>query len=173
MIAERRASIEGRLFFKERQVGRTPLSNIAQQAEKEFNTHKAHTKPLAQKLKNQYSLSESESLECAKKIMRYHEIHGEKPTNTQRAAMAEISRQLDEKHLTPMEKEAGSHNLAYMRRINGDYMFQENCYKERHVIAQEHELMKTQQKAALEVQRKREIEQEALREKDRGFKMGM
>lgn len=173
MIAERRVSLEGRLFFEAKQAGHNPLSNIAQQAEKEFNTHKAHTKPLAQKLKDQYSLSETESLECAKNIMRYHEIHGEKPTNTQRAAMAEISRQLGEKHLTPVEKEVGSHNLAYLRRMNGDHMFQEHCYKERHAIAQERELMKIQQKAALEAQRQREVEREALREKDRGFEMGM
>jgi hypothetical protein len=56
--------------------------------------------------------------------------------------------------------------------MNGDSMFREKCYEERHSIIHEHEVVKMQEKALLEVQ-KQQIQQEVSREKERGFEMGM
>lgn len=56
--------------------------------------------------------------------------------------------------------------------MNGDSMFRERCYEDRHSIAHEHDLLKMQEKAMLEVQ-KQQIQQEVSRQKERGFEMGI
>jgi Ti-type conjugative transfer relaxase TraA len=171
MIAERRASIEGRLYFEAKQDGLKPSSHIPQWAESEFKINRAEAKALAVKLEGQYSLSTNAATECARNALRYQETHGTKPTDTQMTAMAEIAHQIEEKHPDYLERDVGSHNLAYLRRMNGDDMLRERCYEERHSIAHEHEVVTVQEKMVLEVQRQQEIE--VLREKKRGFSMEM
>jgi hypothetical protein len=39
---------------------------------------------------------------------------------SQMIAMAEIANQLDNKYSDSLEREAGPHNLTYLRRMNGD-----------------------------------------------------
>ncbi|MBP6951535.1 MAG: AAA family ATPase [Alphaproteobacteria bacterium] len=172
MIADRQVSIEGRLFFEAKQAGQKPPLNIPQLAEAEFKAHRAETKALAQRLGSQYSLSENAATECARNIFRYQENHGSKPTDTQMTAMVEIAHQIEEKYPDFLEKDLGSHNLTYLRRMNGDLMFREGCYNNRHSIAQEHDMLKMQEKTLLEVQKQR-IEQEVSRQKERDFSMSM
>lgn len=172
MIAERQASIEGRLFLEEKQEGLKPPLNIPQLAEAEFKAHRTETKTLAQKLNIQYSLSKNTASECAKNVLRYQETHGTKPTNTQMAAMSEIARQIEEKYPDSLEKNLGSHNLLYLRRMNADSMLKEQCYNDRHAIAHEQDMLKMQEKALIEVQKQR-IEQEISRQKERDFSMSM
>jgi Ti-type conjugative transfer relaxase TraA len=172
MIAERQASIEGRLYLEAKQEGIKPSTNIPQLAEAEFKAHRAEAKILAQKLGVQYSLSENAASECAKNILRYQETHGTKPTDTQMTAMSEIAHQIEEKYPDSFEKDLGSHNLIYLRRMNGDSMFRERCYESRHSIAHEQEMFKIQEKALLEVQ-KQHIENEISRQKEREFSMSM
>ncbi len=171
MIAERQASIEGRLFLEAKQEGLKPPVNIPQLAEAEFKTHRAEAKTLAQKLGVQYSLSKNAATECAKNILRYQETHGAKPTDTQMTAMAEIAHQIEEKYPDSLEKDLGSHNLVYLRRMNGDSMFRDRCYESRHSIVHEQNMLKIQEKAMLEVQKQR-IEQEVSRQKQ-DFSMSM
>lgn len=170
MIAERQASIEGRLFLEAREAGQKPSPSIPRLAEAEFNSHRAQTKAFAQQLGTKYSLSNEASKECARNMLRYQETHGAKPTDTQRAAMAEIARQLEDKSITPFEKD--SHNLTYLRRMNGDAMFRERCYEAKASITQERDIIKMQENALLEVQKQR-IEQEVMRQKERDFSMSM
>lgn len=170
MIAERQASIEGRLFLEAREAGQKPSPNIPQLAEAEFNSNKARTKAFAQQFAIKYSLSNEAGKECSRNILRYQETHGTKPTNTQRAAMAEIARQLGNKFINSSEKD--SHNLTYLRRMNGDAMLQERCYEAKASIAQEQNIIKIQEKALLEAQKQR-IVQEVLRQKERDFSMSM
>jgi Ti-type conjugative transfer relaxase TraA len=172
MIAERQASIEGRLYLEAKQAGLIPSSHIPQWAEAEFKINRAEAKTLAVKLEDQYSLSSRAAAECARNALRYQETHGAKPTDTQMSAMAEIAHQIEEKHPDYLERDVGSHNLAYMRRMNGDDMLRERCYEERHAIAHEHEVVKVQEKVLLEAQ-KQQIQQQVLREKERGFEMSM
>jgi Ti-type conjugative transfer relaxase TraA len=172
MIAERRASIEGRFYFEAKQAGLKPSSHIPQWAEAEFKMKRAEAKTLAVKLGTQYSLSTSAAAECARNALRYQETHVAKPTDIQMTTMAEIAHQIEEKHPDYLEREVGSHNLAYMRRMNGDDMLRERCYEERHTITHEYEAVKMQEKALLEVQ-KQQIQQEVSRQKERGFEMGM
>lgn len=171
MIAERQASIEGRLFLEAREAGQKPSPNIPQLAAIEFKNNRAQTKLFAQQLGIKYSLSEDAAKECARNILRHQETHGAKPTDTQRAAMAEIARQLEGKSIA-IEKEVGSHNVTYLRRMNGDALFRERCYEAKASIAQERDTLKMQEKALLEVQRQR-IEQEVTRQKERDFSMSM
>jgi Ti-type conjugative transfer relaxase TraA len=171
VIAERQASIEGRLFLEAKEAGQKLSPHIPQLAVIEFNNNKAQTKVLAQDLKIQYSLSERASKECAKNILRHQETHGTKPTDTQRAAMAEIAHQLEDKPLAPFEKEVGAHSITYLNRMKADTLFRERCYELKTSIAQERNIIKMQEKALLEVQRQR-IEQEVSKQK-RDFSMSM
>lgn len=171
-IAERQASIEGRLFLEAREAGQKPSPNIPQLATIEFKNNRTQMEMLAQQLKIQYSLSNDAAKECARNILRHQETHGAKPTDIQRAAMAEISRQLEDKSINPFEKDVGSHNLTYLRRMNGDAMFREQCYEAKASIAQEHDIIKMQEKALLKSQQQR-IEQETMRQKERDFSMSM
>jgi Ti-type conjugative transfer relaxase TraA len=173
MIAERRASLEGRLYLEAKQAGLKPSDHIPQWAEKEFKINRVETKALAVKLGSQYSLTTSAAAECAKNALRYQETHGAKPTDTQMTAMAEIAHQIEEKHPDYLEKDVGPHNLAYMRRMNGDDMLRERCYEERGTIAMEHEVVKVREKTLLDVQRQREIQQEISRQKERDFSISM
>lgn len=170
MIAERQASIEGRLFLEAKQEGLKPPFNLSKLAEAEFKAHRAEVKTLSQELRTNYPLSKRAATECAKNILRHQETHGTKPTDTQMTAMAEIAHQIEKKYPDYMEKDLGSHNLIYLRRMDADSMFKERCYENRHSIAQEHDLLKMQEKALLEVQKK-QIEQEVSRQKD--FSMSM
>lgn len=172
MIAERQASIEGRLFLEARKIGQNPSLNISQLAEAELNHNRTHTKVFSQQLGIKYSLSEGASKECSRNILRYQETHGAKPTDTQRATMAEIARQLEDKSISSFEKETGSHNLIYLNRTNGDAMFRERCYEAKASIAQERDIIKMQEKTLLEAQKQR-IEQEVTRQKERDFSMSM
>ncbi len=171
MIAERQASIEGRMFFEARQRGQKPSPNIPKWAETELKTHRAENKTLAQKLKSQYSLSEEAAKECAKNAFRHQETHGSKPTDTQMTAMANIACQIENKYPDSLGRETGSHNLTYMRRMNADSILREQCYNDRHSIAMEHELVNMQERSMLEIQKQRVIEQEVSRQK--GFSMEM
>ncbi|MBX9786574.1 MAG: toprim domain-containing protein, partial [Alphaproteobacteria bacterium] len=170
MIAERQASIEGRLFLEAKQEGLKPPFNLPQLAEVEFKAHRAKAKTLTQELSINYSLSKNAATECAKNMLRHQETHGSKPTDTQMTAMAEIARQIEEKYPDSLEKDLGSHNLLYLRRMNGDSMFRERCYENRHTIAHEQDMLKMQEKALIEVQKQR-IEQEISRQRD--FSMSM
>ncbi|MBY0273416.1 MAG: AAA family ATPase [Alphaproteobacteria bacterium] len=172
MIAERQASIEGRLFLEAKQEGLKPPFNIPQLAEAEFKAHRAEAKTLAQELRTNYSLSKNAATECAKNILRYQETHGTKPTDTQMTAMAEIAHQIEEKYPDFLEKDLGSHNLVYLRRMDADSMFKERCYENRHTIAHEQDMLKMQEKAMLEVQ-KQQIRQEISRQKEREFSLSM
>ncbi|MBP9692175.1 MAG: hypothetical protein KBD90_02460 [Alphaproteobacteria bacterium] len=174
MIAERQASIEGRMFFEARQRGQKPSPNIPKWAETELKTHRAENKTLAQKLRAQYSLSEEAAKECAKNAFRHQETHGSKPTDTQMTAMVQISHQVEDKYPDVLGREVGTHNLTYMRRMNADSMLRERCYENKSIIAMEHEIIKTQERSMLEVQKQRVVEQEISRQKDRGgFSMEM
>jgi hypothetical protein len=87
-------------------------------------------------------------------------------------AIVEIARQIEEKHPDSLEKDLGSHNLVYLRRMNGDSLFRDRCCENRHAITQEQEMVKMQEKAMLEMQKQR-IEQEVTRQKERDFSISM
>jgi Ti-type conjugative transfer relaxase TraA len=122
MIAERQASIEGRMYLEAKQKGLIPLSIIPDLAAKELNAHRAKTEPLARELIQTHSLSESAATYCAKDILRHQETHGEKPSSAQVSTMVQISRDLDQKGYDPS---LGSHTIEYLRRRDGDLMFRD------------------------------------------------
>jgi hypothetical protein len=122
MIAERQASIEGRMYLDAKQKGLTPLSVIPDLAEKELKAHRTKTEPLAQELIQKHNLSESAATNCAKDILRHQETHGEKTSSTHVSIMVQISRELDQKNYDPS---IGGHNIEYLRRRDGDLMFRE------------------------------------------------
>lgn len=87
-IAERLSSIEGRFYFKAKQKGQLSPLNIQEKAKEELKEHKAQTNALAKRLSEKFNLSENSALEGAKALLRYKEIHGQKPTQEQIASFA-------------------------------------------------------------------------------------
>lgn len=122
MIAERQASIEGRMFLDAKQAGLKPLPIIPDLAARELKAHRATTETLTQELIQKHKLSESAATNCAKDILRHQETHGEKPSDSQMAAMVQISRDLDKQGYPAS---IGTHNIEYLRRRDGDLQFRE------------------------------------------------
>jgi len=167
MMAERLASIEGRLYLEAKRMGQKPSSSIPKLAEAEFKIHISETKTLAHQLSSQYSLSETAAKEYVRNILRYQETHGSKPTNSQMTAMAEIAHQLEEKYANLDAREMDSHNLTYMRRMNGDEMLRDRCLQDKATIAMEYTAIQTQVKASLQhtiSQMAKEVERENQKE---------
>ncbi|MBA3814593.1 MAG: AAA family ATPase [Alphaproteobacteria bacterium] len=127
MIAERQASVEGRMCLEIKQRGLTPTelnpggltpsSTIPDLAKEEIKQNRATTVILAEKLVTKQRLSELAATQCAKDIIRYMETHGQKPTAEQMSAMAQISRDLDKQGY---DHSIGSHNIEYLRWRDGD-----------------------------------------------------
>ncbi|MBS0271766.1 MAG: AAA family ATPase [Proteobacteria bacterium] len=172
MIAERHVSIEGRLYLEAKRTGHKPSPFMSQIAEAEFKKHRIETKSLAQKLMIEYSLSKEAAKEFAKNIFRYQEAHGTKPTTRQKTIMAEITREFDKKFDTSSTKQLDSYHIAYMRRIEGDSLFRFRCLENRTTISLERQMIKTQEKASLEIQ-KQQTQQEISRQKERDFSLSM
>jgi len=150
MFAERKASIEGRLFLKAKQKGLTPPPDISDLAEKELKNNRNQTKALAQKLSEKYSLPESISIHCAKDIVRYKEVHGEKPSVDQIASMIRISQELEKKNDTSPSKEMGSHEIEFLHRKEGDLLLRYMASHDKFPTSHELSHIQTQAKTSLD-----------------------
>ncbi|MBA3813979.1 MAG: AAA family ATPase [Alphaproteobacteria bacterium] len=132
MMAERQASVEGRMYLEVKQSGLKPegfnppglttSSTIPHLAKEEIKQNRATTVTLAEKLATKQRLSETAATQCAKDITRYMETHGQKPSSDQMSAMAQISRDLDKEGYDPS---IGTHNIEYLRRRDGDLRFRD------------------------------------------------
>jgi hypothetical protein len=122
-IAERLASIEGRLKFEVLKRGGEPLLPLSYAAKKELAVHKEQTPQLSQELQKTYSLSKAAAQHSAMDILRYRETHGENPSEGQMSKMLQISREVENKeypHLSPHQNAA---EIAFLRRREGDLLF--------------------------------------------------
>ncbi|MCI5059204.1 MAG: hypothetical protein MRY83_24035 [Flavobacteriales bacterium] len=97
MIAERQASIEGRLYFEAKQAGKEPSSRFSELTKKELIQHQAQTKKLAEKLSQEYSLSKTIAIYCANNILRYKETHGENSSEDQVSKIIRIENVLEKR----------------------------------------------------------------------------
>ncbi|OJW49632.1 MAG: hypothetical protein BGO67_03760 [Alphaproteobacteria bacterium 41-28] len=147
MIAERLASIEGRLYLKAKQDGTKIPSNprvhgsrtsIAELAHQELKEHRAHTPKLAEELSQKYSLSEDMAVHSAKNILRYKEIHGELPSESQTVHMIQIAQNLEMKDYTfTLKKKLNQLETDYHQRHEGDHLFNYlSC--EKNMVAENH-----------------------------------
>ena len=124
MIAERLASIEGRLYLKAKQDGLKTPSNIAELARQELKEHRAHTPKLAQELSQEYSLSKDAAIRCAKNILRYKESHGESPSKNQIAKIVQISRTLETREYANISKKnLNRFEIDFLHRREGNLLF--------------------------------------------------
>lgn len=122
MIAERRASIEGRVYFEAKSAGKEPSSRIPELAEKELAKHQAQTKKLADKLSQDYSLSKTAATHCAKNILRYRETHGEYPSKSQVSQIVKIERLLEKRENSVFTMELNKNELSYLHRKEADLL---------------------------------------------------
>ncbi|MBA3814543.1 MAG: hypothetical protein H0X26_08700 [Alphaproteobacteria bacterium] len=137
MMAERQASVEGRMYLEAKHrglkpegfnpagfnpTGLTPSPTIPDLAREEIKQNRATTVILAEELATKQRLSASAATLCAKDITRYMETHGQKPSSEQISAMAQISKDLDKQGYA---SSIGTHNIEYLRRRDGDLQFRD------------------------------------------------
>ncbi len=120
MIAERRASIEGRLYLEAKCAEKEPSARIPELAEKELTKHQAQTKKSAEKLSKEHSLSENTATHCAKNILRYKETYGENPSENQISMFVQVAKDLEKKF---SHKEGESATNIFLYRNEGDLLF--------------------------------------------------
>ncbi|MBY0293123.1 MAG: hypothetical protein K2W92_07550, partial [Alphaproteobacteria bacterium] len=167
MIAERLASIEGRLYFEAKKNGLKPPSNIEELAQKELEVHRQQAKELAKTLSQKYSFSTESALECAKNILRYKETHGEKPSENQRGQMAEIQKTLEGREPTYASQGFLSHEIAFFKRREADLLFRSVAQEK---ISKEIDHTHAQARDSLKIITSH-IEQDISRVHQRGFSL--
>lgn len=123
IIAERRTSIEGRLYFEAKSAGKETSSKIPELAEKELAKHQAQIKKMAEKLMKEHSLSKTAALHCAKNILRYKETFGENPSNTQVSHIIKIQKVLEKIENTLHSNEFNRNEQAYLHRKESEFLF--------------------------------------------------
>ncbi len=131
MIAERLASIEGRLYLKTKQDGTKVPSNIAELAHQKLKKHRAYTPKLAEELSQKYLLSQDIATYSAKDILRYKETHGELPSESQIANIVQIAQKLRIKdYASTLNKKFNRLEADYLQRYEGDLLFKHmSCQK--------------------------------------------
>lgn len=125
LIAERRASIEGRLYLEAKQRGLKPSPDIEEFAKKELSENRKRATKLSQELSQKHTLSEKAALYCAKNVLRYKEIHGELPPEKHIKTMAEIAKIIDDKNRLPIPNTPNQHEMDYLSRREGDLYFRD------------------------------------------------
>ncbi len=153
MIAERQASIEGRLYFEAKKAGKEPSSRIPDLAERELKKHRTQEKEIADKLSKLHSLSEKAAAHCAKDILRFQETHGESPSQKQRVSLMKIAQDLEK--IYPY-KENNSAPLIYLRRKEGDLLFRK-IYEEHKPLKSELHKVHAQAEASLKIITKQHV----------------
>lgn len=122
-IAERLASIEGRLTYETVQKGTEPPLYLSYVAKKEFNQHREQLPDLAQELMKWYDLSDTAAQHCAQNMLRYKEMQGAPPSADQTAKMAQISRQLEHKEYTHLSHDREAETSGFLRGREADLLF--------------------------------------------------
>src|SRR3990167_8842254 len=132
MIAERLASIEGRLYLEAKQTGAKIPSTIAKLAHQELKKHQARTPKLAEELSQKYDLSKDVATNFAKNILRYKETHGTHPSELQIATIIQVSQKLEMKGYTStLNKKVNRLEANYLQRYEGDRFFKHiSCEKD-------------------------------------------
>lgn len=123
-LAERLASIEGRLCLEAKQKGLELPASLANLARQEFKAHKSQTPQLAKELSLKYDLSEKAAFTCAQNVFRYKETHGECPSEDQIKRIAQIAKNLETKNYNQVVKTQDPQQLEFLRRKEGDLLFQ-------------------------------------------------
>jgi hypothetical protein len=132
VIAERLASIEGRLYLKAKQDGIKAPSNIDELAHQELKEHRSHTSKLTQELSQKYALSENIAAHSAKDVLRYKEIHGQLPSESQIANMIQVAQKLEMKdHAPSVKKNLNRFEADYYQRNAGDLLFKHMSYQKK------------------------------------------
>lgn len=164
MIAERQASIEGRLYFEAKYAGKEPSARIPELAEREFTKHQAQTKKIANELSKEHTLSKIIATHCAKNILRYKEIYGENPSENQISTLVHIAKDLENSY---PYKEGESAKLTFLHRNEGDLLFRQMSTSRQSLNSLDINRIQAQAKTHLEsttVQIARDLEKSNQRE---------
>jgi len=165
-IADRLATIEGRLIFEARAKGKEALYPSFD-AKKELARHREELPHLSQELMRRHGLSDIASQRCAQNILRYKEIHGAKPSSEQTGKMAEISRKLEHKDYERLSSDRDIATRAFLRQKEADLFFKHGLV---HDISSQLDHAQIQAKRSLELlQRQMAQEQVHARQMELGL----
>jgi len=171
MIAERLASIEGRLYLKAKQSNLKVPPNIAELAHQELKEHRAQTLNLALNLSQDYSLSKDVATHCAKDILRYKETYGELPPKNQIAKMVQISRTLEtQDYASIFPKKLNQFEINFLHRSEGDLFFRHMSFKEQSLTSVNLPDIQAQAKKSLEATAS-QISQELIKMNQKEFSL--
>lgn len=156
-IADRLASIEGRIYLEARAKGLEPLFP-SYDAKRELARHREQLPHLIQDLKHRHYLSNAAAQHCAQDILRYNETHGENPSGRQMEKMIEISRQLEDKEYGYRSYSRDFAETEFLRRREGDLLFRHGLGYD---VSRDLDVAKDQAKKSFEfIQRQMELDRQ-------------
>lgn len=113
IIAERIATIEGRLLLKAQESGNETPKNYRDLAYQEFTQHQINKKGLASDLAKQHKLSKDNAFRLANEVLRYREKYGSSPSNKQTTHMISIVKYIEQRDKELLNS---SHNYGLNQR---------------------------------------------------------
>ena len=122
-VAERLASIEGRLTFEAMRQGVESPLHLSYVAKKELAQHREQLPHLTQDLTQKHFLSNAAAQHCAQDILRYKEVHGDNPSTGQISKMMQISRELESREYLHLSSSRDAAEISFLRRREGDLIF--------------------------------------------------
>jgi len=158
-IADRLATIEGRLTFEARQQGKPQPFNLPFIARRELAQHTEQRPDIARQLNEKYGISGRTAIQCADDFLRYKETHGKPPSAGQITKMIEISREVEHKDYSRLTSKRDASEIEFLRRREGDLLFKHGGSPSRDVSDA---LMQAQEQAkkSLETARLQQLEKE-------------
>jgi hypothetical protein len=166
-IADRLASIEGRLYFEALQKDTDPPFNMSFMAQREFNHHQNELPQLMNELARSYSLSETAAHHTAQDILRYRETHGQNPSTDQMDKMVQITQKLETKDDHRYSYSYDSEEIDFLRSRERDLLLRHGLD---HDTSRELDHARSQVNKSLEtMQRQIEREREHLKQMDLGL----
>jgi hypothetical protein len=165
-MADRLASIEGRLYFEALQKNVDPPFNMPFMAGRELNHHQNELPQLMNELARGYSISETTSYHAAQDILRYRETHGGNPTPDQMDKLIQIGQKLEIKGDHRYSYGYDSEEIDFLRSRERDLLLRHGLD---HDTSCELDHARSQVNKSLEtMQRQIEREREHLKQMDLG-----
>lgn len=166
-MADRLASIEGRIYFEALQKGVEEPFNMPFMAKREFNQNQEHVLQLMKNLSDRYFVPQTIAYHFAQDVLRYRETHRENPSSNQMEKMVEISRHLENKEYGYRSYSHDSAESEFLRRREGDLMFR---HGHSYDVSRDLELSKSQVNKSLEnIQRQMAQERENQKQMELGL----
>lgn len=162
-IADRLATIEGRLDFEARLKGTEPLYP-SYDAKKELAQHREEFPQLMKELSSRYFLPQTVTSHFAQDVLRYRETHGENPGANQLEKMIQIAQRVEEKGYRRHSYENDTAKTDFLHSRERELLFRHGLSYD---IARDLDQSKTQVNKSLErIQKQMEQDRQHQKQMD-------